>query len=222
MVTAWCHCTGNGSLGNHMMSLRWRQLPWLLSWLKLTGKKGLVIWPVPGNVPINGNKEETFIYIFMFQGGLLVIQRPLFFFWSNMLRLSCFPLACVILLACLYCWMLSWISRHNKMEKSYVVLWFCVRWVPTFCCCLIFPVWCLLSLWWIAQPSCYPSRCQRYSNGECHMPEFAPGSVCICNLFPTSFLPFPTPILSLLKCTCLVIIIPGFPRNIQCERWSRG
>lgn len=134
--------------GDHMMSLHWERLPrkpydvialetvaMVTELAEVTGKKGFVIWPVPGNVPIDGNKEETFIYIFMFQGGLPVIQRPHFFFWSNVLRLGCFPLVCVIFPTCFYRGMLSWTSSHNKMGKSYVVLWFCVRWVPTFYCC---------------------------------------------------------------------------------------
>lgn len=191
--------------GEHMMSLHWEQLPRkpydvialetvavVTELAEGTGKKGFVIWQVPGNVPLDENKEDTFIYIFILQGGLPVVPRAHFFFWYNVLHLGYFLLVCVILLMCFYCWMLSWTSSHNKMGKSYIVLCFCVRWVPTSYCCLIFPVWFLLFLWRIMQCSYYPSRCQ--SNCECHTPQLAssaPGSGSVRNSFSTSFLPFP-------------------------------
>lgn len=56
--------------GDHMMSLHWEQLPgkpydvialetvtMVTELAEVTGKKGLTIWPVPGNVPINGNRD---------------------------------------------------------------------------------------------------------------------------------------------------------------------
>lgn len=48
---------------------------------EVTGNKGVVIRPEPGNVPFNGNnkKKDTF-NVFMFQGGLPVIQSPQLFF----------------------------------------------------------------------------------------------------------------------------------------------
>lgn len=86
MATTWHHCAGSGCLGEHVMSLHRRQLPWLLRDLR----KGFGIRRVPGNVPTNCNKEETFIYIFLFQGGLPVTQRAHGFMSCNVLCLGSF------------------------------------------------------------------------------------------------------------------------------------
>lgn len=43
---------------------------------EVPGRKGVVISQMAGNAPINGNKEDAFIYVFLFQGGLPVIQIP--------------------------------------------------------------------------------------------------------------------------------------------------
>lgn len=72
--------------GDCMMSLRWELLPRKLRDViapetvamvtEVTGRKGVVISRMAGNVPINGNKEDAFIYVFLFQGGLPVIPSP--------------------------------------------------------------------------------------------------------------------------------------------------
>lgn len=66
-----------------MMSLHWELLPRKLRDViapetvamvtEVTGRKGVVISQMAGNAPINGNKEDAFIYVFLFQGGLVPI-----------------------------------------------------------------------------------------------------------------------------------------------------
>lgn len=129
--------------GDHMTSLHWEWLPrkpydvialeavaMVTELAEVTGK-GFVIWWVPGNVPINCNKEETFLYIFRFQGGLPVTPGPHCFMSCNFSGWAV-STGSGILPTC---------GHQTTRKWRNVVLWFCIRWDCSFCCSLFFPLW---------------------------------------------------------------------------------
>lgn len=150
--------------------------------IEVTGNKGVVIRPEPGNAPFNGNnnKKKTLLMSLRSRAVCLWFKVPSSFsdavcsIWASFswTELSC---SSVSSLKC-YC------GHHAT-----------IKWKKELCCpvllCNVFPsvvAVCFFLfgffffLWWIGQSSYYPSWCQRYANSEYYMSELAssaPGSV---------------------------------------------
>lgn len=126
--------------GEPVTSLLWEQLPgkpcdvialeavaMVTELAEVAGKKGLSSDGCQETFPPTGIKKRL-LFIFDVPGRAACDSKtPLLCVLQHSLP-GLFLLISGILPTCFHCWMLLWTSNYDKMEKSCVVLWSCIRW----------------------------------------------------------------------------------------------